>query len=87
MKVKGGQLNRLRRHHQNHDDEDDFIERDSGKSRVLVLDVRPAEEFRLGALPGSVNVAGGGEEGLARIGPDLSSMKRGKVGRTFYKLC
>ena len=62
------------------DDGDEFIGRDSGKSRVLVLDVRPSEEFRLGALPESVNVPGGGEDGLARIGPDLSSMKRGKVG-------
>ena len=71
----------MMRHRQNGgaDDVDEFIGRDSGKSRVLVLDVRPAEEFRLGALPESVNVPGGGEEGLARIGPDLSSMKKGKV--------
>ena len=71
---------RMMPHRQNGaDDGDEFIGRDSGKSRVLVLDVRPAEEFRLGALPDSVNVPGGGQEGLARIGPDLSTMKKGKV--------
>ena len=67
------------------DDGDEFIRRDSGNSRVAVLDVRTVEEFRLGALPESVNVPGGGEEGLERIGPDLSSMKRGKVGGYHYQ--
>ena len=77
---------RMMPHRQNGaDDGDEFIGRDSGKSRVLVLDVRPAEEFRLGALPDSVNVPGGGEEGLARIGPDLSTMKKGKVSNQLPK--
>ena len=76
----------MRQRHNGGDDVDEFIGRDTGKSRVLVLDVRPAEEFRLGALPDSVNVPGGGEEGLSRIGPDLSSMKKGKVGAEFPEI-
>ncbi len=52
------------------------------KSLVLVLDVRPLEERKLGALPRSVAVPGAVEDAeaaVARLLPDLAEMKRGKV--------
>jgi TBC domain-containing protein kinase-like protein len=48
-------------------------------SLVLVLDVRPVDEFKLGAVQDSVNVPFCSADAVNKMMSDLSEMKRGKV--------
>ena len=61
-----------------------YVQSDVNKCQVLVLDVRPIEDFKRGTLPGSLSLpfktSFGGDEGLTQdLGQRLDSAKKGKV--------